>query len=104
MRDLNQFENAKGRYELQGEGKVLQMAQAFTSAKEKPYEELAKLYLALTKIRPNNPQYFASLAAAYRELGQYLNARDTARIVAKLQPENQQAVDQFLQTLPPQYR
>ncbi len=104
LQELARFKSLGGRYKDQGHARVLQIVQALLATKEKPHAELAELYVALTEIQPKNPQYFASLAATYREMGNYGLARNAAKEVLRLQPENRGAVEQFLLTLPPEYR
>ncbi len=104
LQELAYFKSVGGVYEKQGEGRILRLLQSLLKIKERPYAELVELYAALIQMQPEKPQYYASIAAMYRELGQYRDARDAAKSVLKIQPENKAAVEAFLQTLPPQYR
>ena len=68
----------------------------------KNYKELALVYQKLI-LKENIPQYHASLAFVYRELGQYEKAREEALMFLKLMPEVKEVkdeVDTFLKTLP----
>jgi putative inorganic carbon (HCO3(-)) transporter len=66
----------------------------------KNYPELAKVYEDLVWQRPKEPQYHASLAFTYKELGEYELARREAMKVLELQPEAKEEVEAFLKTLP----
>ena len=65
----------------------------------KNYQGLVETYLKLIEIEPQNPQYHASLATAYRELGNYQMAKKEALKVLELQPEAKGEVEEFLKTL-----
>jgi tetratricopeptide (TPR) repeat protein len=65
----------------------------------KNYPELATVYEELVYQKPKEPQYHASLAFTYRELGQYESARTEALKVMELQPEAKDEVEAFLKTL-----
>jgi len=65
----------------------------------KNYQGLVETYLKLIEIEPQNPQYHASLATAYRELGNYQMAKKEALKVLELQPEVREEVEKFLETL-----
>ena len=64
------------------------------------YAGLAETYPKLIKMEPDQPQHYASLAFAYRELGQIEKARETALKIIELFPEQQKAAEEFLRTLP----
>ena len=49
---------------------------------------------------PTNPQYRATLAFLYKELGEFEKAREQALEVLRLAPENKGQVEEFLRTLP----
>ena len=65
----------------------------------KNYQGLVETYLKLIEIEPQNPQYHASLATAYRELGNYQMAKKEALKVLELQPEAKGEVEEFLKSL-----
>ena len=65
----------------------------------KNYQGLVETYLKLIEIEPQNPQYHASLATAYRELGNYQMAKKEALKVLELKPEAKGEVEEFLKTL-----
>jgi putative inorganic carbon (HCO3(-)) transporter len=66
------------------------------------YEGMAKVYENLIKLRTSEVQYYASLAAVYKELKDYPNARAMAEMVLELAPDDQtkKEVMMFLNTLP----
>lgn len=64
------------------------------------YQDLSSVYEQLTGLKPNEPQYHASLAFSYRGMGQYEKARKEAMKVLELQPEAKDEVEAFLKTLP----
>lgn len=66
----------------------------------KYYEALVGFYQKLIKLDYNNFQYHASLAYAYKMVGEYDKAREEAMIVMELSPESRQNVEEFLKTLP----
>ena len=57
-------------------------------------------YESLISLNPENIQYYATLAAVYKETGDYKNARKTALKVIELSPESKDEVNAFLNTLP----
>lgn len=68
-------------------------------AKSNNYKELALVYEELVNRKPLEPQYHASLAFTYKELGQYEKARKEASKVLELQPDAKDEVEAFLKTL-----
>ena len=64
------------------------------------YQELVVVYQKLIALKPEEPQYHASLAFTYRELGKFKEARSEAMKVLELQPEAKDMVQEFLKTLP----
>lgn len=76
---------------------LLPLADALVSAQD--YPRLAATYERLISMDDQNPQLYASLAVAYRNLGEYEKARQAALGVLQLQPGNK-GVEEFLQTLP----
>jgi len=63
------------------------------------YPELVIIYQKLIALRPEEPQYHASLAFIYRELGKLKEAKAEAMKVLELQPEAKEMVDEFLKSL-----
>jgi len=95
--DFN-FEIAKEKgYRLEAELSLLQLTKAY--AVHKNYEELAIIYEKLTKIDHSKPQYHASLAFVYREMGDFEAARKEAMEVIELDPRSRESVELFLKTL-----
>ncbi|MDO8633280.1 MAG: O-antigen ligase family protein [Candidatus Wildermuthbacteria bacterium] len=68
-------------------------------AETKDLGGVAKTYEKIIALRPS-PQFYASLAFTYRELGEYAKARETALKVIELDPSTKAEVDEFLRTLP----
>jgi putative inorganic carbon (HCO3(-)) transporter len=66
----------------------------------KNYRGLVETFSKLIEIEPQNPQHHASLATAYRELGNYEMAKKEALKVLELQPEAKEEVERFLRELP----
>ncbi|MDO8633623.1 MAG: O-antigen ligase family protein [Candidatus Wildermuthbacteria bacterium] len=60
---------------------------------------IAETYEKLIALRPS-PQFYASLAFAYREAREYAKAREAALKVLELDPTTKEEVDAFLRTLP----
>jgi len=54
--------------------------------KRKDYSQLVTIYENLTNLNPNKPQYFASLAVAYANVGRIDDAIDAARRAVMLDP------------------
>ncbi|MCH7604410.1 O-antigen ligase family protein [Patescibacteria group bacterium] len=97
-----QFANKLG----QSEGFLLQVAAAYrenleTSGDQQYYIYLTEIYELLVDLSPQNPQYHASLAFLYRELGDIASARKEAQKVIELQPGAKDAEDtaDFFQSL-----
>jgi tetratricopeptide (TPR) repeat protein/O-antigen ligase len=66
----------------------------------KNYEAMIPLYLILIEEDSENPQYFSSVATAYREIGDYKKAREYALKALEAQPEASYIVNLFLDSLP----
>jgi len=66
----------------------------------KDYKYVIPIYQGLIVRHPNDFQYHASLAYAYKLTGDYTNARKEAMIVLQLSPESKDSVEAFLRTLP----
>ena len=77
---------------------LLQLTRAYSETKN--YQELIKIYQKLIAIKPQEPQYHASLAYTYKEIGQFEKARQEALIVLELNPNLRNEVETFLKTLP----
>lgn len=67
--------------------------------KTRNYKELVAVYSELIGLKPKEPQYRASLAFCYRELGNYPAAREQALIFEQLMPEAKKEVEIFLKSL-----
>ncbi len=61
---------------------------------------LLPLYLKAIELNPNDPQFWASLAASYANLGQYEKAREAAKKVEEINPELAPKIEEFLKSLP----
>jgi len=84
-------------YDLNSEPSLLQLTNAYAAVKN--YQEIIKVYQKLIEMKPAAPQYHASLAAAYKEIGDFEKAREEALIVLKLSPEYKADVEEFLRSL-----
>ena len=84
-------------YPTNSEDSFLQLARVYTETKN--YKELIKIYQDLLIMKPLNPQYHAFLAFAYREIGDFENAKKEALKVMELQPEAKAEVEMFLESL-----
>ncbi len=74
-----------------------QLEKVYTIAKD--YNELVVIYQKLIALKPEEPQYHATLAFVYKELGKIKEARAEAMEVLELQPEARDMVNEFLKTL-----
>lgn len=63
------------------------------------YSGVAEVYEELIAIQPE-PQYYASLAVAYKENGEFEKARETALKVLELDPTLRGQVELFIKSLP----
>jgi len=77
---------------------LTQLAKVHGTAKN--YQELVEIYLQLISINPEEPQYHASLAFVYKELGEFEKAKKEAQIILELAPEFKEEVETFLRELP----
>ena len=96
---LNYYANiaqTKG-YDTQSENAFLQLTKVY--AQTQNYQDLVKTLTKLISINPNNPQYHASLAAAYQKIGDLEMAKKEALKVLELQPEAKGEVEEFLKSL-----
>lgn len=74
-----------------------QLVTAYASVEN--FEKMAIVYQKLIELNPKEPQYHASLAFVYRELGEYEKAKEEALIFLELKPEAREEVELFLKTL-----
>jgi len=91
-----QLASQKG-YPIGAKISLVQLLQAYNIVKD--YPELILIFQQLVSIEPNNPQYHASLAVAYKEIGDFEKAKKEALKVLELQPEAKVEVEEFLKTL-----
>jgi tetratricopeptide (TPR) repeat protein len=75
-----------------------QLAIVYTQTKN--YKELVPVYRALVTFDYKNVQYHATLAFVYQKLGNYKMAREEALEILKFAPDEKDAVNEFLKTLP----
>ena len=95
-----QFANELG----QSEGFLLQVTAAYhdrleASGDRQYYTHLTEIYEILVNLKPENPQYHASLAFLYGEIGEIEKAKEQAQKVIELQPREQKGAEEFLETL-----
>jgi O-antigen ligase len=67
---------------------------------EEESETLILFYLLLIEEKPDNPQYYSSLAAAYKNIKNYEKAREYALKALELEPRAVNTVNNFLDSLP----
>ncbi len=84
-------------YSVNAEFSLLQLVNVYTDVKN--HQELLKIYPKLIAKRSNNPQYHASLAVVYKELGDFENAKKEALIALELMPEAKEQIEEFLKGL-----
>ena len=63
------------------------------------YRKLAEIYEALVKLSPRNPQYYASLAAAYKQTGERDKAIKAAQTAAQIDPAFAKEAQDFINSL-----
>ena len=63
-------------------------------------ESLVELYLLAMNLEPQNAQFYAGLAVAYANLGQFDMAREVAQKAIELNPEYAEELESFLSELP----
>jgi len=63
------------------------------------FKKLAELFEALTVLKPKDPQNFASLAAAYKQIGEREKAIRAAEAAAKLDPSFAKEAQDFINSL-----
>jgi putative inorganic carbon (HCO3(-)) transporter len=104
---LNEFEEAKENietagkrgYPIRSEDSLLKLAKVYVETKN--YQKLLEIYQELIEIKPANPEYHASLAIVYREIGDFENARKEIKKALELAPELREEVEEFLRSLTP---
>jgi len=64
------------------------------------YPKIVELYELAIGEQPENPQLYASLAAAYARVGDYDKARETALKAAEIDPEFKEEAEKFINSLP----
>ncbi len=85
-------------YSSDSQSSYNQLAIVYTRAQD--YKKLVPIYQTLIKTDKQNIQYYATLAAVYKQIGDYKNARATALELLKLQPAAEAEVNEFLKSLP----
>jgi len=89
-------------YNTSSEVSLLQLAKIYSGTKDpEELQELIEIYKNLIKINPSNYQYHASLAAVYKEVGDFKNAKVEALKALELFPELKEEVENFLKDFPP---
>ena len=63
------------------------------------FKKLAEIYEALVKLSPRNPQYYASLAAAYKGTGEKDKAIKAAQAAAQIDPSFAKEARDFIDSL-----
>jgi len=63
------------------------------------FRKLAEIYEALVKLSPRNPQYYASLAAAYKGIGEIDKAVKAAQTAAQIDPAFAKEAQDFINSL-----
>ncbi len=91
-------EAVKWNYKTESLISLTQLARAYSVTGNK--SKLTDTYEKLSQIKPNDTQILGTLAWLYRDLKQYGKARETALKLAQVNPETQEEVARFLQTLP----
>ena len=63
------------------------------------YYKIIDLYQAAIKLQPKNAQYYASLAATYKAVGDIENAILVARKAGEIDPEFKDEAEAFINSL-----
>ena len=79
------------------EADALRMAEIYLRMKN--FKKVAEIYEALTKLNPKNPQYFASLAVAYKEIGERDKAIKAAQTASQIDPAFAKEAQNFINSL-----
>jgi len=82
---------------INSEVSLLEIVNAYI--KTENYQKLAETYQSLIKLKPEKPQYYASLATCYKILGEYEKAKEEAFKVLEISPESKEMVEEFLRSL-----
>jgi len=82
---------------MRSKASLLELVNACIAVKD--YERLVEAYKALIRLEPENIQYIASLAVAFKETGETEKAREQALKVLELSPESKESVEEFLRGL-----
>ncbi len=69
-------------------------------AKAENYDAIIPLYKILIEDHPENLQYYSSIAATFKEAGNYDKAREYAMKIVEIDPSMRIPVEEFLKTLP----
>ncbi|MFZ5559770.1 MAG: tetratricopeptide repeat protein [Patescibacteria group bacterium] len=64
------------------------------------YQKIIGYYLLAIEEQPQNPQFYASLAAAYAKVGNYDKAREMALKAAEIDPSFKDEAEKFINSLP----
>jgi len=64
------------------------------------YQKVVEYYLLAIELQPQNPQFYASIAAAYAKLGDFDKARVMALKAAEIDPQFKEEADKFVNSLP----
>ncbi|MEK7582829.1 MAG: tetratricopeptide repeat protein, partial [Patescibacteria group bacterium] len=96
-RGLASIRTASDRGYSMGEGDILRLINVY--AEQNNFREIVPLYEQLVKLQPSNPQYHASLATAYAQIGKIDEAVAEARIAAKLSPSFEPEARKFVEGL-----
>lgn len=67
--------------------------------KMKNFKKVAEIYEGLVKLSPRNPQYYASLAVAYKEIGEREKAIKAALEAAKIDSKYAEEAELFIKSL-----
>ncbi len=65
----------------------------------KDFTKIAFLYEEMIKLQPNNPNLYARLAAAYKEIGQIEKAKAAVQKAVELSPDFSPEAEKFLKSL-----
>lgn len=94
---LRSLDEAKVRGYVPVEGDLLRLVNIYM--KQNDFQNIVSLYEQLVKLQPNSPQYHASLATAYAQIGKIDEAVTEAKIAAKLDPSFEPEAKKFVESL-----
>lgn len=80
-----------------GEQELLRLVNLYETNRN--FEKVAELYEQLIRISPKNPQYHASLAATYANLGRIEDAVREAKIAARINPSFETEARAFVKSI-----